>query len=88
MTYDLKIRGGTLYLTRVARVGARLGQGKVSGVAMLAPPLGAVTGTIFGGLLGQSVGLQLVFLLFLPAFMWLAWRQWRAGAAEVHQATR
>lgn len=70
-------------LGRVARIGARLGQGKVSGVNLLVHPVGGLLGSAGGGLLAQHIGLQNVFFVFLPAFALLAlWqRPRRAGKA-------
>jgi MFS family permease len=68
-------------LTSVARIGARLGQGKVSGVNLLVQPVGGLFGSAAGGLLAQYVGLQNVFFVFLPAFALLAAWQFRLKAA-------
>ncbi|KAF1049193.1 MFS transporter [Xylophilus sp.] len=65
-------------LTRIARLGARLGTGKVAGVNMLVTPLGSLAGSALGGLLGQRIGLQNVFFVLLPVFVVLAAWQWRA----------
>lgn len=62
----------TVTLVRVARAGARLGQGRVSGVNLLAMPIGAVAGGTLGGLLGGVIGLQSVFFVFVPVFAGLA----------------
>lgn len=64
-------------LTSVAHVGARLGQGKVSGVNLLVNPIGALGGSAVGGLLAQWVGMQAVFFLYVPAYAALAWWQLR-----------
>jgi MFS family permease len=61
-------------LTRLARAGARLGQGKVSGLNSLIGPAGAVVGALLGGVLGKIVGRQTVFLLLIPVFALLAWK--------------
>lgn len=76
-------------LTRIARIGARLGQGKVSGVNMLVRPVGSLIGSGLGGLLGQQIGLQNVFFVLLPLFLLLAawlWHAPEAGAAEASDA--
>lgn len=70
-------------LTRVARIGARLGQGKVSGVNLLVAPLGSLAGAALGGLLGQRIGLQNVFFVLLPAFFALGAWQWLARPPAV-----
>lgn len=75
-------------LTRIARIGARLGQGKVSGVHLLVSPVGALCGSAVGGLLAQHIGLQNVFLVFVPVFVGLAaWQLRRAPACERPAAT-
>lgn len=56
-------------LTRISRIGVRLGQGKVSGVNLLIAPMGSLCGSAIGGLLGQWIGMQNVFFLFVPAFV-------------------
>lgn len=56
----------TANLTRFARLGARLGRGAVSGLDALFGPLGGLTGSIAGGLVGQHLGLQRVFLVATP----------------------
>lgn len=61
-------------LTRFARLGARLGRGSVSGLDALFGPLGGLTGSVAGGLVGQHIGLQRVFLLALPLSVLLLWR--------------
>lgn len=67
-------------LTRIARVGARLGQGKVSGVNLLVHPVGALAGSTAGGLLAQAIGLQNVFFAFLPPLLLMTAWQLRSGA--------
>lgn len=64
-------------LTNIARIGARLGQGKVSGINLLVHPVGGLCGSAAGGLLAQHIGLQNVFFVFLPAFALLAVWQFR-----------
>jgi Na+/melibiose symporter-like transporter len=64
-------------LTQFAHVGARLGRGRVSGLSALAGPCGGFVGGLLGGTLGAVVGLQAVFLLFVPVFGWLGWRAFR-----------
>lgn len=70
----------TVTLTRIARIGARLGQGKVSGLNLFAGPMGALLGTFLGGLVGQAFGLQRAYLLFVPVHLLLA--VWLARASH------
>ena len=50
-------------LTRQARVGVRVGLGRVAGVTPLVATSGSLTGNQAGGLLGSEIGLQNVFLV-------------------------
>jgi len=50
-------------LTRQARVGSRVGLGRVAGVTPLVATLGSITGNLGGGLLGNAIGLQNVFFV-------------------------
>ncbi|MEC5387556.1 MFS transporter [Uliginosibacterium sp. H3] len=61
-------------LTRFARIGARLGRGKIAGLNALAGPAGSFTGSLLGGALGELLGLQSVFLVFAGGFAVLATR--------------
>jgi sulfonate transport system permease protein len=54
-------------VVRLATVSAELGQSNVAGAQGLAGPLGALLGSIGGGALGHSIGLQNVFLLLAAA---------------------
>lgn len=74
-------------LTRIARIGARLGQGKVSGVNLLVRPVGSLVGSALGGLLGQQIGLQNVFFVLLPVFVLLSVWQLRGGGEESDAAS-
>lgn len=65
-------------LTQFSRVGARLGHGRVAGFSALAGPAGGLVGGLLGGTLGQWIGLQMVFLVFVPLFGWLAMRSSRS----------
>lgn len=60
---------------RMAALGARLGQGRMAGLNAVAGPGGALLGGLAGGTLGSWLGLQPVYLLFVPV-LWLmvAWR--------------
>ncbi|WP_438042339.1 MFS transporter [Sorangium sp. So ce128] len=55
-------------LTRIARIGARAGRGKVAGLQALVGPSGGLFGSTVGGLLGRSLGLQTMFLLLSVFF--------------------
>lgn len=59
-------------LTQFARVGARLGHGRVAGFNALAGPSGGLVGGLLGGTLGSWIGLQPVFLIFVPLFLGMA----------------
>nr|WP_315849301.1 MFS transporter [uncultured Rhodoferax sp.] len=67
-------------LTQFAQLGARLGRGRVSGLSALAGPSGGLVGGLLGGTLGAVVGLQTVFLLFVPVFAGVAWLAYRQPA--------
>jgi predicted MFS family arabinose efflux permease len=56
-------------LTRFAFLGARLGRGKVSGITPLVGTCGSLLGSLLGGVLGPVVGLQHVFLMFVPCLV-------------------
>ena len=64
-------------VTRFARIGARIGRGKTAGVNALVGPAGGFVGSLLGGSVGKLIGLQKVFLLFLPVLLVLAWRSVR-----------
>lgn len=70
-------------LTQFSRVGARLGHGRVPASAPW-PVLPAVCRGLLGGTLGQWIGLQKVFLVFIPLFLWLVLYQSQARAAVRH----
>jgi MFS family permease len=55
-------------LTRLARIGARAGRGKVAGLQALVGPSGGLFGSAVGGLLGRSLGLQSMFLVLSVLF--------------------
>ncbi len=55
-------------LTRYAQIGARTGHGKASGLNALAGPSGGLLGSLAGGVLGQWVGLDIVFLIIGGGF--------------------
>jgi MFS family permease len=61
-------------LMRFARIGGRLGRGKIAGLNALVGPAGGMVGSMGGGLLGHQIGLQTVFLLFIPALGLLLWQ--------------
>ncbi|KYF77566.1 MFS transporter permease [Sorangium cellulosum] len=55
-------------LTRIARIGARVGRGKVAGLHALVGPSGGLFGSTVGGLVGRSLGLQTMFLFLSVLF--------------------
>lgn len=56
-------------LTRYARVGHRVGHGKVSGINALAGPTGGILGNLCGGIIGGFFSLQAVFLAFAAVLL-------------------
>lgn len=72
-------------LMRFARLGARIGRGKIAGLNALVGPAGGMVGSMGGGLLGQRIGLQNVFLVFIPVLALLLW-QLRARSAAATAA--
>ncbi|WP_437533983.1 MFS transporter [Sorangium sp. So ce726] len=71
-------------LTRIARIGARAGRGKVAGLQALVGPSGGLFGSTVGGLVGRSLGLQSMFLLlsvFFGVLLAVARRTSSAAAA-------
>ncbi len=76
-------------LTRIARIGARVGRGKVAGLHALVGPSGGLFGSTVGGLVGKSLGLQSMFLLLTVLFgllLALA-RRTSSAVAAVHPAS-
>lgn len=67
----------TVTLSRAAEIGARLGQGKVSGLIVMTYPIGGILGGLLGGWAGERLGLQSVFYAFVSVFMVLFAWQWR-----------
>jgi len=59
-------------LTRFAFIGGRLGRGKVSGLSPFVSTGGSLLGSFLGGVIGQTLGLQYVFLVYSAAFVGLA----------------
>lgn len=59
-------------LTRFARIGAEIGQGKAAAINGLAGPFGMLCISLVGGPLGYYLGLQTVFILFIPAWLVLS----------------
>ena len=72
-------------LMRFARIGARLGRGRIAGLNALVGPAGGLFGSMGGGLLGHRLGLQTVFLLFLPALL-LVTQKLHAGHKALAEA--
>lgn len=69
-------------LTQIAHISFSLGQGKVSGVAMQVPPLGALLGGALGGIIGQYMGLQNVFFIFSLVFLTLFFVVWKTNSEK------
>lgn len=67
----------TVTLSRAAQIGGRLGQGKVSGLILMTFPIGGILGGLLGGWTGKRLGLQAVYLLFVPVVLALLAAQWR-----------
>jgi MFS family permease len=61
-------------LTRFAHIGARIGRGQTAGINALVGPAGGFAGSLLGGALGRGLGLQTVFLLFIPVVGLLGWQ--------------
>ncbi|HSD35917.1 MAG TPA: MFS transporter [Rhodocyclaceae bacterium] len=59
-------------LTFFARIGARLGRGKVAGLTAMSGPAGSMAASLVGGALGAVLGLQSAFLVFAAGFVLLA----------------
>jgi MFS family permease len=68
-------------LTRFARISAVLGRGKIAGINALVGPGGALFGSLLGGMAGPVMGLQAVFLLFLPPLLLFGGRLLLQGVA-------
>jgi MFS family permease len=75
-------------LTQYARLGARTGHGRISGMSALVGPSGGVLGNLLGGWLATWIGLPNVFLLIAAGFglaaslSWLGVRQPHASPAS------
>ncbi|PRB80030.1 MFS transporter [Pseudomonas sp. MYb185] len=86
-TWTLWLAAGTLgigmgvlqvvNIGRFAVIGSVLGRGRIAGVNAFVGPAGGLFGGIAGGALGHLFGLQVLFLLFLPIFMFFIWDQFR-----------
>jgi sulfonate transport system permease protein len=59
-------------LIKLTQLTKELGRGNVAGVNGLVGPSGGLVGSIVGGLLGQYLGLQSVFLILAGVFMFLS----------------
>lgn len=76
----------TCTLARMPIIGHRHGQGRVSGIVMLTPPLAGVAAGLIGSWAGHTSGLQSAFLLFTPpcvAMMAIAARRLRSSEEPV-----
>lgn len=62
---------------RFALMGGVLGRGRIAGINAFVGPAGGLFGGIAGGTLGHLFGLQVLFLLFLPIFVFFIWNQFR-----------
>lgn len=60
----------TVNITRFALIGARAGRGRVAGINAFVGPAGGLVGGMLGGWAGHYLGLQTVFALFVPVFLW------------------
>lgn len=56
-------------LSSYARFGMRLGHGRIAGLSSLIGPAGSMSGCLLGGLLGEQLGLQHLFLLLVPPLL-------------------
>lgn len=63
-------------LTQYARLGARTGHGRISGISALVGPSGGVLGNLLGGSLAKWLGLSQVFLLVATGFAVAACVSW------------
>ena len=73
-------------LMRFARIGGRMGRGKIAGLNALVGPAGGMIGNVCGGMLGHRIGLQAVFLVFLPLLALLSWQLLVSERAVVVEA--
>jgi predicted MFS family arabinose efflux permease len=63
-------------LTRFARSSARLGRGRVAGLNALVGPSGALLANLLGGLIGEALGTQAMFLILAPLFVGACFRSY------------
>ncbi|GAA5784629.1 MFS transporter [Chitiniphilus shinanonensis] len=66
----------TANLSRFARIGSRLGRGRVAGINAFVGPAGGLAGSVAGGWVGHLFGLQFTFVLFAPLFLAFGCRAW------------
>lgn len=59
-------------LIKMTTLTRHLGRGNVAGLTGMAGPGGGLVGSLAGGLLGQAIGLQSVFLVFMGVFMFFS----------------
>lgn len=64
----------TVSLSRFARISLREGGGRVAGINAFVGPAGGLIGSVAGGALGHVVGLQMIFVLLVPVFVWMGHR--------------
>jgi MFS family permease len=67
---------------RLARIGARIGRGKIAGLNALTGPAGSIAASITAGVVGARSGLQSVFLLFVPIVALLLYQPSAGGARK------
>lgn len=71
---------------RQAAVSGQLGRGNVAGAGNPPAAIGAWAGAFLGGVLGEWIGLQNVFLVFIGGFVVLGWFELAPGTRAAIQA--
>jgi MFS family permease len=73
-TVSLSIGSALISLTRTLQLSQlSISKSKISGVYNLANMSGSLTGAITGGLFAEWLGLQILFLLWIPIFLMTLW---------------
>lgn len=76
----LGLFSGVMTLVTFTQVGSTCGEkGKVSGVFSFGQKVGMVAGPVLGGIVGDVIGLQAIFLCFIPFFLLMALYNLLAG---------